>query len=486
MKRILFGLGCTLVLPCSLLAQDRAPAARLGIPAATIRAQSPGVEPAGVFDIPKAMPKGTVSELPSAPSPLPLPGSPPMPVGPSGPLPSGSLPPGTIVGPMLSVPPGPIYGAPIPSGPVNMDPYVGVPSLMGASPTQSNWYAGVEALAWLVNGYKAPPLVSSGPFGTSGILGNGKVAILYGGDTIETNPRYGARITLGYWFSPCWAVEMNAFYTRSVEETFTASTASVGGADLARPFFSTNQQGEASEIISRNNIVNGSVTVLSRSHLFGGELNARRHWWTDPVNSLDLIAGFRYLSMQEELEISESSVGLPAAGPASGLSRSLTDSFKTRNNFYGIQIGAIYQYASGPWNVELRAKIAGGVNRQYVSVDGEVTAISGGNPPDMPGGLLALRSNIGEQRRDKFAFVPEVGINVGYDINSRLRVYGGYTLMYWSMVARPGEQVDRFIDENLLPDWPARPPANGLRPLPKFETSNVWVQGVNFGLQYKW
>lgn len=484
MKRILFGLGCSLVLPCSLLAQDRAPAARLGIPAAiTIRAQSPGIEPAAAFEIPKAMPKGTVAELPSVPSPLPLPGTPPLPGGPAGPLP-----PGAITGPMLSVPPGTIYGPPIPSGPVTMmDPVLsgGSACPTGGCQTQTNWYVGIEALLWQVNGYTVPPLVTTGPFGTSGIIGNGDVSVLSGGDTMETNPRYGARLTLGYWFSPCWAVELNAFFTRSNETTFTADTGTVGDADLARPFFSMNSQGENAELVSRAGVFSGTVNVLTRSYLFGGELNARRHWWTDPVNSLDLIAGFRYLKLEEELEITESSTGLPG-GPVPGISRSLTDSFKTSNNFYGLQIGAIYQYAYGPWNVELRAKIAAGMNRKYANINGSITQLAGGAPPDQVGGMLALSSNIGEQRKDQFAFLPEAGINIGYDITSRLRVSGGYTLMYISNVVRPGDLIDRAIDENLLPDWPGQPPASSVRPLPRFESSNVWVQGINLGLQYKW
>src|SRR5204863_6249887 len=65
MTRILFGLGCTLLIaPRLLTAQDAAPAARLGSPVApTVRAQSPEFATAGGVDAtPKNMAKGKVSE----------------------------------------------------------------------------------------------------------------------------------------------------------------------------------------------------------------------------------------------------------------------------------------------------------------------------------------------------------------------------------------------------------------------------------------
>src|SRR5262249_31770311 len=80
-KRLLFGLGGTLIIPGGLFAQDRSAAARLGLPTdSTVRAQAPEVRPAAGFDIPKPMPKGTVTETPGVPA-LPPPGPAPVPIG---------------------------------------------------------------------------------------------------------------------------------------------------------------------------------------------------------------------------------------------------------------------------------------------------------------------------------------------------------------------------------------------------------------------
>jgi hypothetical protein len=60
----------------------------------------------------------------------------------------------------------------------------------------------------------------------------------------------------------------------------------------------------------------------------------------------------------------------------------------------------------------------------------------------------------------------------------------GYNFLYWSNVIRPGNQVDRVINPNLLP------PANGLggpnRPTFEFHGSDFWAQGVSFGLEFRY
>ena len=91
MKRILFGIGCTVALSAFPAAAQDGPAASLGRPAASLGrpvADSPAapfqdVRPAAGFDIvPKAMPRGTVAETPTpAPGLIgPMPGVAPVPL----------------------------------------------------------------------------------------------------------------------------------------------------------------------------------------------------------------------------------------------------------------------------------------------------------------------------------------------------------------------------------------------------------------------
>ncbi|HKB02192.1 MAG TPA: BBP7 family outer membrane beta-barrel protein [Gemmataceae bacterium] len=503
MMRILLGLGCTVAIGSGgLVAQDAAPAARLGQPAATlgrpvpstVRAQAPELAPAVGFDIPKVMPKGTLTESPGAsvPGTLPVPAAVPRPTGPVVTVPPT---PGAISGPVVTGPvgpiPGPVVGPPIPTGPIVTDPFAGdcpvggCPVPMGVHSNNSGWYTSVEGLLWYVKSYSVPALVTAGPAFSGATLATPGVMVLTA-PSIDTNPRYGARFTLGYWMAPDWAVELTAFYIRPGTDKFTAFSTQFPTMDLARPFLDVNNGVESSEIIGRPGVASGYVRTDSESNFYGAELNARYRWRDGCTFHIDALAGLRYLYLEERLTIEEQTLGLAQAGPMAGVERFLTDEFATRNQFYGGQLGAIFTYQEGPWTISLTAKVAAGVNRRTTRISGSITPISGGAPPSLPGGLLALNSNIGVHTDQKFSVVPELGLNIGYDLTDRLRVFAGYSFLYWTNVVRPGSQIDRGLDVNRIPDFPAGPVITGMRPASRIQSENIWVQGVNVGILFKW
>ena len=89
--------------------------------------------------------------------------------------------------------------------------------------------------------------------------------------------------------------------------------------------------------------------------------------------------------------------------------------------------------------------------------------------------------------RDAFAVVPEVGVNVGYQITESLRLFAGYSFIGWSDVARPGDQIDVGLNPNLIPTSatfgaPGGPP----RPALAVQRTDFWAQGVNFGVEWRY
>ena len=100
------------------------------------------------------------------------------------------------------------------------------------------------------------------------------------------------------------------------------------------------------------------------------------------------------------------------------------------------------------------------------------------------GGLLALASNVGRYERDHFAMIPELGITLGYDVTCNVRATFGYTFLYWSKVARPGDQID--LDVNITQFGNN---GNNLvgEPRPEFNwvTTDFWAQGLRVGLDYR-
>ena len=103
------------------------------------------------------------------------------------------------------------------------------------------------------------------------------------------------------------------------------------------------------------------------------------------------------------------------------------------------------------------------------------------------GALLALPSNIGRFNRDRFSVVPEGEINVGYLVTPHLRAFIGYDILYWNNVARPGGQIDRNLDVTQIPNFlQAGAGAPGkTQPSAPRDSTDIWVQGVTFGLEFR-
>ena len=141
-------------------------------------------------------------------------------------------------------------------------------------------------------------------------------------------------------------------------------------------------------------------------------------------------------------------------------------------------------------NDETSAKVALGTTHQRVNIRGVTSITSNGvaiNGSPFQGGLLALPTNIGSYSRDVFSVVPEVQVNLGYQIHPNVRLFGGYNFLYWSNVARASEQINRNINPSFIPGVP--PPTTPLvppEPSFRFINSGYWAQGLNFGVAFQW
>ncbi len=259
---------------------------------------------------------------------------------------------------------------------------------------------------------------------------------------------------------------------------------------LARPFVDalTGQQrvqqianvlltSPAGTVLAR--AVGGTVSVSNPSDMLGAELNAALIAGDDEMIQVCLLGGVRYLYLQERLDIhsdvqqaADAAAGIPAAAFA------VTDSFHSRNEFLGGQLGVRATARLDDFSLEVQGKVALGATRQSVEIDGGTTAaVTGAAPVSGVGGLLASPTNIGLYSRDRLTVVPEASVQVGYQVTSYLRGYIGYNFLYWSSVARPGPQVDPVVNTTFLPGatvgtGPARPAFPGVG-------SDLWVQGAD-------
>jgi hypothetical protein len=126
------------------------------------------------------------------------------------------------------------------------------------------------------------------------------------------------------------------------------------------------------------------------------------------------------------------------------------------------------------------AKVAFGNMRQTSTVRGfSVIQDALGNQQTLGAGILTQPSNIGATTRDTFAFIPELGIKLGFAACENVQFTVGYTVMMWSGVAMAGDQIDDVIDPTQLVLVNA-----GSRPNSLLNDNTFWMQGVDLGLNF--
>ena len=353
-------------------------------------------------------------------------------------------------------------------------------------------WGSAEFLLWSVSDYAVPPLVTTGPAQFPvGFLGNPGTQVLFGGSSLGSDIFPGGRFMAGIWFGECVKLGLEADYFFLAEQSTSAAFNSSAYPVLARPFTNANTGGQFSEFGAFPGIATGGMAIDTTTELWGAGVRLRGPLWGTCRGGVDLLAGFQYLSLQESLTIAETPTFLPG-GPfpeLSGRSFVVVDRFATRNQFYGGQLGTAARRHRGNWPIDLRALIGIGTSDQEGDIQGgqRVTDPSG-EVTLFQGGLLALTgANIGRVTRDTFSVVPQVGLNLGYQITERITLFAGYTFLYWSSVVRPGDQIDPVLDATRIPNFitnaaPISPP----RPSNPFNRTDFWAHGVNFGLGLNW
>ncbi len=358
----------------------------------------------------------------------------------------------------------------------------------GCGPEGKYWVQ-ADYLLWWLKSAPIPPLITTSPVGTprpqAGVLGQPGTIILFPGDSEEENPRSGGYLTVGGWLNDCrtFGLEAYIFYLEDDGRSF--QIASDGSTILARPFFNTQTNQQDAQLDAFPGLLSGSKSVsATTTNFLGAGINAIHNVCCDCCYRFDLVYGYRYLRLEEELTVFETLVSIDPQGLVPpGTTFALTDRFETQNDFHGGVIGASAEFWVNNLSVRLLGNVALGVTRQRVQINGSTVITVPGTPSEeFVGGLLALPTNIGSYSRNEFAVVPEVGLRIGYQVTCNIRATVGYNLIYWSDVVRPGDQIDLVINPTQLPPGTLEGAA---RPAFNFNSSDFWAQGVSFGLELR-
>jgi hypothetical protein len=361
------------------------------------------------------------------------------------------------------------------------------------APPQGRHWVDVEALLWWMRPANLPPLITASPPGTPpglvGVPGTPGLVMVFGGSPVNGNPVAGGRVTTGLWLDCNQTCGVEAYIFELAGQAAHASAGSPGL--VGRPFFNALKGHPDSELVAFPGILNGQVQAGAASgNLLGAGALARHNlccgcdcWCGQPASyRLDALAGYRYLAMSDRVDVGENltSTLLAPGAPPVGTNIIVSDSFHTSNQFHGLDLGLSGTLCRNAWTLTGTARVAFGGTIERADINGATTVTMPGFPPmTSPGGLLALSSNSGNHTRDVFGVVPEARIQLGYQVNPRVRVHVGYTFLFWSQIIRAGDQIDTVVNPALLP--PVIPGVGPLRPAFSFQGTNSGPRESTWG-----
>ena len=364
------------------------------------------------------------------------------------------------------------------------------------------WFS-TEYLVWATTGQAVPPLVTSSLAGTPeaniGVVGLPTTRVLFGGTNFEGPMRSGARLTAGFWFTPRQerGIEASWFGLAIAKESFGLST-NGGTSYLARPYIdATNPPQQTAVIVPLpappafpgdptllDQAVEaslqsqfGSVDVLYKANKTQGEDFHRRY----------LVGGFRYLMLEDRLAVNmTSSVSTTTPGGLPINSSTVSDSFRTLNQFYGGEFGMVEKWWRDRWSLQVLGKVALGATTVTTRINGsttttETTGTGTTTTGTYPGGVLAQPTNPGNEQ-SLFAAAGEFGVTADYAIWSQFRLSVGYSLIYWTTVGRVTDQIDPSVNPTQFGGGTL---AGTPEPSFNLSTTGFWAQGINAGLEYQ-
>jgi hypothetical protein len=273
------------------------------------------------------------------------------------------------------------------------------------------------------------------------------------------------------------------------EQTLRFGTGSGGSPALGRPVVNAVTGLETTELIAAPGTFAGKVDISASNKFYGAEANTFGCLYSGAMFSVDLLGGFRFLGLEEDLRIAQQTQPLGAAAPGSttGLlvspgGTAANDAFRTSNQFYGGQLGGQMEFRRANVFLTCVGKIALGSTVQVFDVSGFSVTGAGVSP----GGLLALPSNSGRHVQNRLTYIPEGDLTMGVQLTPGLRVYCGYNFMYWSDVARPGNVPDRRVNPSQVPTSPTFGGGGLGAPAFTFTHSDFWAQGLNIGMAFRY
>ena len=346
-------------------------------------------------------------------------------------------------------------------------------------------WGSAELLLWWMKGTDLPPIVGTSPLGTvrtdASVVGTAGYQTLFGDDIAGRDLQAGGRITLGTWLDGTHNAGIGTRFYALDGSSERFDTVTDGSTIIGRPFFNVGLNEEDAVLIGFPGEVSGDIHVKLTNSLIGNDAFFRIMLERSRLRRLDVISGYQFLRMDDDLRVQSTSNVIDPASLIFGAQINIFDRFRATNEFHGAMIGL--QGVMGRGNMSLTAlgKLGIGNNHQQVIIEGrQAVSFPPGPATAIPGGLFAQPSNTGTHIRDRICVIPEMTLNLAYHVRSNVSVHVGYNLIWMSNVVVSGDQIDRRVNLSQIPG----PVVGPNLPAFQFNSTEYWVQGINLGVNW--
>ncbi len=379
----------------------------------------------------------------------------------------------------------------------SFDEAVGAPIPKQEEPVQEHFWVDADYVIGFIK-----PLHFTTPLATTGSLADahagslgqpGTVALF--GPNVSFDMSSGVRADVGIYMDECnhWALEWIGVWIFPSHDHFTDASDGAGNPLITRPVFNSLAGREAAYADAIPGVAAGGIRIDAKSELFTTEVNGHYQFNPGKHLGLDVLAGFRFMRLAEDLNIQDqlnptvtNAITFEGAAVSPGTMLADFDNFKTTNYFYGMQLGGKVKYDGDWFCVTAFAKTGIGATEQDVSIAGATSLSGPAGVQFAQGGILALSSNMGDHSQTRFGFVPEAGLDLAIRLTPHVRATAGYSFLYWNQVMRPTGAVDRVVNPTLVPSDVSFGTAAGgaSRPQFHFNEEPYWVHQLNLGLEF--
>jgi Putative beta barrel porin-7 (BBP7) len=325
--------------------------------------------------------------------------------------------------------------------------YVPPPAPEGCRPLGRWWVSPTLEFAWLPS--KPAPGAVQLRVPTPGGDMPGPILPLAGRTAATAQSGFG--LNLGVWLDSrnTRGIDASLFTLSGGDSTFT------GFAPAMLVLFPNGTDRSAPRVIvlPDGTPIVGLFPATLSTWFITADVNYRHNLYCDPNARLDVLAGYRYAFMQDELFLGDS--------PSGSHDDYLRNRLAVSNPFHGGQIGLAGEYRGERLFVAGNAKVAFGA----VSPELCATGMFRGAEGETTTGFARL-ATLGNTGGSRFAVLPTLNVRVGTQVREHARLFVGYTFQYLSQVARLGDALNPAATSLAMTDF--------------------WVQSFNLGFELRY